>query len=234
MGDRYLKALEANEEVVARNVTTNLFERHIKPVFLGSYSFSCEQLTTDVELAIVSRLDVLRGIENLRRNNVMNLGFKIPEKGITRSAFARRAGPPPRSRHHPVPQGARGCDSRQRRRVQRRGQSVGLLPPEHRHRHGDGGLPDRRPDRRARARRWACKPFYKHFEHDGTRGPNMATVYSDRGFGVRAPVVFYNRCNEAAALLKPGDFDWKAIFGAACAGSTAAASSPRSRRRRRS
>src|SRR5271170_4297821 len=36
MGDRYLEALEANEEVVARNVTTNLFERHIKPVFLGS------------------------------------------------------------------------------------------------------------------------------------------------------------------------------------------------------
>jgi tagaturonate epimerase len=35
MGDRYLQALEANEEVVARNVTSNLFERHIKPVFLG-------------------------------------------------------------------------------------------------------------------------------------------------------------------------------------------------------
>lgn len=35
MGDRYLKALEANEDVVARNVTTNLFERHIRPVFLG-------------------------------------------------------------------------------------------------------------------------------------------------------------------------------------------------------
>ncbi len=35
MGDRYLSALEANEEVVARNVTANLFERHIKPVFLG-------------------------------------------------------------------------------------------------------------------------------------------------------------------------------------------------------
>jgi 2-dehydro-3-deoxygluconokinase len=40
----------------------------------------------------------------------------------------------------------------------------------------------------------------------------MATVYSDRGHGVRAPVVFYNRSNEAAALLKPGDFDWSAIF----------------------
>lgn len=36
MGDRYLKALEENEESVARNVTTNLFERHIKPVFLGA------------------------------------------------------------------------------------------------------------------------------------------------------------------------------------------------------
>ena len=35
MGDRYLKALEANEGVVARNVTMNLFDRHIKPVFLG-------------------------------------------------------------------------------------------------------------------------------------------------------------------------------------------------------
>jgi len=55
-------------------------------------------------------------------------------------------------------------------------------------------------------------PFYKRFAHDGVRGPNMAAVYSDQGFGVRAPVVFYNRSNEAAGLLKPGDFDWKAIF----------------------
>jgi len=35
MGDRYVKALEANEEVIARNVTTNLYERHIKPIFIG-------------------------------------------------------------------------------------------------------------------------------------------------------------------------------------------------------
>jgi 2-dehydro-3-deoxygluconokinase len=40
----------------------------------------------------------------------------------------------------------------------------------------------------------------------------MATVFSDRGYGVRAPVVFYNRSNEAGAQLKPGDFDWNAIF----------------------
>jgi 2-dehydro-3-deoxygluconokinase len=63
-----------------------------------------------------------------------------------------------------------------------------------------------------RVRAMGVKPFYKHFKHDGVTGPNMATVYSDRGAGVRAPVVFYNRCNEAAGRLKPGDFDWKAIF----------------------
>lgn len=64
-----------------------------------------------------------------------------------------------------------------------------------------------------RVRAMGVKPFYKRFEHDGVTGPNMATVYSDQGLGVRAPVVFYNRCNEAAAQLKPGDFDWKSIFG---------------------
>jgi len=57
-------------------------------------------------------------------------------------------------------------------------------------------------------------PHYKMFDHDGVHGPNMAAVYSDRGFGVRGPVVFYNRSNEAAARLKPGDFDWNSIFGA--------------------
>src|SRR5213080_473813 len=63
-----------------------------------------------------------------------------------------------------------------------------------------------------RVRAMGVKPFYKRFEHDGVTGPNMATVYSDQGLGVRAPVVFYNRCNEAAAKLKSGDFDWKAIM----------------------
>jgi 2-dehydro-3-deoxygluconokinase len=64
-----------------------------------------------------------------------------------------------------------------------------------------------------RVRAMGVRPFYKTFEHDGARGPNMATVYSDQGMGIRPPVVFYNRANEAAALLKPGDFDWDAIFG---------------------
>ncbi len=63
-----------------------------------------------------------------------------------------------------------------------------------------------------RVRAMGVRPFYRHFTHDGVRGPNMATVLSDRGYGVRAPVVFYNRSNEAAAELRPGDFDWASIF----------------------
>ncbi|MHC6201635.1 PfkB family carbohydrate kinase [Breznakiellaceae bacterium SP9] len=55
-------------------------------------------------------------------------------------------------------------------------------------------------------------PYYRRFVCDGVRGPNMAIVWSDRGHGVRAPVVFYNRANEAAQQLKPGSFDWGALF----------------------
>ena len=36
MGERYLALLEANEAVIARNVTGNLYVRHIAPVFLGT------------------------------------------------------------------------------------------------------------------------------------------------------------------------------------------------------
>jgi tagaturonate epimerase len=35
MGPRYTAMLERHEDVVAQNVTRNLFERHIRPVFLG-------------------------------------------------------------------------------------------------------------------------------------------------------------------------------------------------------
>ncbi len=63
-----------------------------------------------------------------------------------------------------------------------------------------------------RVRAMGVVPFYKHFTHDGVTGPNIPTVYSDRGQGVRPPVVFYNRANEAAGRLRPGDFDWPALF----------------------
>jgi 2-dehydro-3-deoxygluconokinase len=65
-----------------------------------------------------------------------------------------------------------------------------------------------------RVRAMGVTPFYRRFTHDGVRGPNLATVYSDRGQGARAPVVFYNRSHEAAAELRPGDFDWQSIFAA--------------------
>jgi hypothetical protein len=38
MGSHYLRLLDANEAVIARNVTQNLFDRHIAPVFLGKTS----------------------------------------------------------------------------------------------------------------------------------------------------------------------------------------------------
>lgn len=65
----------------------------------------------------------------------------------------------------------------------------------------------------AEVRRMGVKAFYKRFAHDGVRGPNMAHVYSDRGQGLRPPVVFYNRSNEAAALLDEHSFDWNELFG---------------------
>ena len=55
-------------------------------------------------------------------------------------------------------------------------------------------------------------PFYKYFEFDGVRGPNMALVYSDQGKGVRAPVVFYNRSNEASSYINIETFNWESIF----------------------
>ena len=53
-----------------------------------------------------------------------------------------------------------------------------------------------------RVKAMGVKPFYKRFKHNGVNGPNMATVYSDRGQGVRAPVVFYNRSNEAGGAAE--------------------------------
>ena len=37
-GDRYLNALKKHEAIIARNVTENLFERHMKPLLLGDKS----------------------------------------------------------------------------------------------------------------------------------------------------------------------------------------------------
>src|SRR5260370_28607478 len=54
----------------------------------------------------------------------------------------------------------------------------------------------------ARVRAMGVRAFYKRFAHDGVTGPNIAAVYSDRGHGLRAPVVFYHPSNEAAGRLR--------------------------------
>jgi hypothetical protein len=40
MGQRYIDLIEANQEVIAKNVTENLYDRHIAPVFLGQNKMS--------------------------------------------------------------------------------------------------------------------------------------------------------------------------------------------------
>jgi hypothetical protein len=34
-GTRYLNLVKENESVVARNVTENIYERHMRPLFIG-------------------------------------------------------------------------------------------------------------------------------------------------------------------------------------------------------
>ena len=65
---------------------------------------------------------------------------------------------------------------------------------------------------RQNIRAMGVQGIYKEFTHNGVDGPNIATVYSDRGQGIRPPVVFYNRSQEAAGLLKPGDFPWDQLL----------------------
>jgi 2-dehydro-3-deoxygluconokinase len=61
-------------------------------------------------------------------------------------------------------------------------------------------------------RKAGVEAYYKWFAYDGVRGPRIANTYSDRGIGVRPPEVWYDRANEAGAMLAPGDFDWKDLF----------------------
>lgn len=65
----------------------------------------------------------------------------------------------------------------------------------------------------AQVRKMGVEAYLKWFPYDGVGSPRIATVYSDRGFGVRPPEVFYDRANEAGAMLKPGDVDWNDLFG---------------------
>jgi len=69
-----------------------------------------------------------------------------------------------------------------------------------------------RPDRGERVRAMASSLSTSSSSTTGVRGPNMATVYSDRGQGVRARWCSTTAATRPAACSKPGDFNWKEIF----------------------
>jgi len=54
MGDRYLDALEKHEDAVARNVTDNLYERHLKPLLAGITKIAPREVAVPVQEATVS------------------------------------------------------------------------------------------------------------------------------------------------------------------------------------
>ena len=162
----------------------------------------------------------------------MKYGLDIRPGGRPRLRVARRPRPPPRPRHHPVPQGHRVRDPRERRRVQLRREPGRLLPHEDRHRHRHGRLPHRRADRRARA-------------GDGRHALLQALRPRRRARAEHGHRLLRPRPRRArpGRLLQPlergrGPAQGRATSTgrrssrAACAGSTAAASSPRSPRRR--
>ena len=56
--------------------------------------------------------------------------------------------------------------------------------------------------------------FIKWVEDDGIgRSVRNGLNFTERGFGIRGAVGVPDRGNTAASKLKPGDFDWEAIFG---------------------
>ena len=66
--------------------------------------------------------------------------------------------------------------------------------------------------------------------YDGVgRADRVGLNFTEVGIGVRASVTLYDRGHTAVAHMKPGDVDWKRIFGAAraCGGSTPGASTRR-------
>jgi hypothetical protein len=55
MGNRYLDALEKHEESVAKNVTANLYERHMKPLFVGVGKTPAREAAVPAQEATVAR-----------------------------------------------------------------------------------------------------------------------------------------------------------------------------------
>ena len=104
-------------------------------------------------------------------------------------------------------------DPRQRRRVQLRRESRRLL------RAARPASPPRWSITRSAisspsaSARWASRRSTRRSSTTASAARTWPPSTATAATACARPVVFYNRCNEAAAQLKPGDFDWKAIFG---------------------
>ena len=158
----------------------------------------------------------------------MKYGLNIKPERRARPPFAGCTEPPCRSGHRPFPQGHRMAGASQRRRVQRGRQPGQLLPPAHRHRLGHGGLSHRRSDRRAGAAD-GHHPLLQAFQAQRRQRPQ-------HGHHLQRPRL---RRARAGGLLQPRQRSRRPaqarrlrlechLRRTACAGSTAAASLPRS------
>ena len=81
-----------------------------------------------------------------------------------------------------------------------------------------------------RVKAMGVRPFYKHFKHDGVNGPNMATVYSDRGRAFALPSCSITAATKRRRSLSLAISTGRRSSRTAFAGFIAAASSRRCRR----
>ena len=164
---------------------------------------------------LIDLQELAAGSEALRNRILRSIHEQLEHpQGHLCPRFPLARGPraPARPGLDPVPQGPVARHPRLRRRVQRRGQPGRLLRPEDRHRHGDGQLPDRRAGAGAASARWASRRSTSGSSTTACAGRTSPRSTATAATASAPPVVFYNRANEAGALLKPGDFDWATIF----------------------
>ena len=158
----------------------------------------------------------------------MTKALQIPTRRRARLPLARRARPSPRSRRRPVPQGAHAARSTSAAASSTpppTSPTASACAPASPRAMVDYPIGDLIAER---VRAMGVTPFYKRFKHDGARGPNMATVYSDQRLRRARPGRLLqprqrSRRAAEARRLRLG----RRSSAAACAGSTAAASSRR-------
>jgi len=107
IGPRYLNLLEANEAIIARNVTVNLFDRHIAPYFSGAAPSSSSRRTNSGAHPRHVFVLAARWIEEVRIDGLLNIKEKAQRRVMTTQLLSLEAKPrwlPEAHRHWPRPQ----------------------------------------------------------------------------------------------------------------------------------